>query len=491
MRLATYQTILMMNRYFVSAAILMSSIAVFAQQPADQGIRLRIDAEVDGEHITLDTTIDNITDLQLEEMMRELGLEEELGEISIDIRSDYTNYYWDERAMDDLMRGLEDINITIPDIPQIPDFEHMVPMDISMFGVGAPNKALMGVYTEKVPEGAKITGLTEGGAALAAGLSEGDIILAIDKRTIESPANLSEVIGIYLPGDEVTVTYLRNGQEMKTQLTLQENTEMFTFPEGTNFNFNFNDSMFNGEPFIFEHTASTRGFLGVFLEDVDDGALITGIESESAASDAGLMEGDILVELDKTTVKTYDDVVDFMDKTTPGQKIKVTFIRDGKRKDAEVTLKERKGGAYFFNSDEGDEEGYFYAPDFKVLPTPCPPGSCYSYITGDSSKRVYIAITTQPKSGATPTHPLLQQDNLSVFSNPSDGTFQVRFSLPDAGDAHVSISDINGKVVYEENLSNFSGTYMRTIDLEEKAKGTYFVRVMQNGYTATQTVVVQ
>ena len=88
-------------------------------------------------------------------------------------------------------------------------------------------------------------------------------------------------------------------------------------------------------------------------------------------------------------------------------------------------------------------------------------------------------------------HPLLQQDNLAVFSNPSDGTFQVQFTLPDAGDTYVSISDVNGKAVYEENLSNFSGTYQRSIDLGDMAKGTYFVRVLQNGYTATQTVIIQ
>ncbi|HNV99275.1 MAG TPA: hypothetical protein PKL06_07905, partial [Chitinophagales bacterium] len=79
----------MKNRYFVFVALCMSFSAMYAQQPQEQGIRLRIDAEVDGEHITLDTTIDNLTDLQLEEMMRNLGLEEELGEINIDIRSDY------------------------------------------------------------------------------------------------------------------------------------------------------------------------------------------------------------------------------------------------------------------------------------------------------------------------------------------------------------------------------------------------------------------
>ncbi len=481
----------MKNRYFVFVALCMSFSAMYAQQPQEQGIRLRIDAEVDGEHITLDTTIDNLTDLQLEEMMRNLGLEEELGEINIDIRSDYANSYWDAKAMEDLMQSLGDLSITIPEIPTLPDLENLVPMDISMYASESPNKALMGVYSEKVPEGAKITGLTEGGAALAAGLQEADIILAIDKRTIESPANLSEVIGMYMPGDEVTVTYLRDGKEMTTKLTLQENTEAFAFPDDMQFDFNINDSIFNGQPFVFDFATSNRGFLGVYLEDGEEGALITGLEENSAASEAGLKEGDILVSLDKTTVKTYDDVVAFMQQTTPGQKIQVTYMRDGKRKEVDVTLKEQKGGMYFFNEDGGDEGGYFYGPDLKLLPTPCPPGSCYSYVTRDSSKRVYIAITTQPKSGDPMAHPLLQQDNLAVFSNPSDGTFQVQFTLPDAGDTYVSISDVNGKAVYEENLSNFSGTYQRSIDLGDMAKGTYFVRVMQNGYTATQTVIIQ
>ena len=63
--------------------------------------------------------------------------------------------------------------------------------------------------------------------------------------------------------------------------------------------------------------------------------------------------------------------------------------------------------------------------------------------------------------------------------------------MNEEGDTKIVITDINGKEVFTETLKNFSGAYDKTISLSDAPKGTYFVKVTQNGYSGTKTVVLQ
>ncbi|MGH8841330.1 MAG: PDZ domain-containing protein, partial [Advenella sp.] len=60
----------------------------------------------------------------------------------------------------------------------------------------------------------------EGGAAHAAGLSAGDILLAMDGLRIEA-ANWDKLLDRYQPGQQVLIHYFRRDELRSTQLTLQ------------------------------------------------------------------------------------------------------------------------------------------------------------------------------------------------------------------------------------------------------------------------------
>lgn len=53
-----------------------------------------------------------------------------------------------------------------------------------------------------------------------AGLKEGDIILAVGEESIESTAELFNLIRSHKPGDNVIITYYRDGESSKTEVTL-------------------------------------------------------------------------------------------------------------------------------------------------------------------------------------------------------------------------------------------------------------------------------
>ena len=59
------------------------------------------------------------------------------------------------------------------------------------------------------------------GAAAAAGLKEGDVITAIDGKTIEKFGQLQELLVNHRPGDKVSVTYLRDKKQHTVQITLR------------------------------------------------------------------------------------------------------------------------------------------------------------------------------------------------------------------------------------------------------------------------------
>ncbi len=106
--------------------------------------------------------------------------------------------------------------------------------------------------------------------------------------------------------------------------------------------------------------SADEAFLGVQTVDVDSpdlnqavkdqfgvtaahGAFIGLVTPKTAAADAGLQEGDVIVEIDGTDVATSKDVGDTVGNHKPGDRINVTVERDGRRRSFDVTLRKRGG----------------------------------------------------------------------------------------------------------------------------------------------------
>jgi Do/DeqQ family serine protease len=64
-----------------------------------------------------------------------------------------------------------------------------------------------------VNQGVLVNGVRAESAAKESGIKEGDVIVGIDGHTINSVSELQEWVARNRPGEEIKVTYLRNGQE--------------------------------------------------------------------------------------------------------------------------------------------------------------------------------------------------------------------------------------------------------------------------------------
>ncbi|QHN42512.1 PDZ domain-containing protein [Candidatus Mycosynbacter amalyticus] len=77
-----------------------------------------------------------------------------------------------------------------------------------------------------VKQGALVSGdnsteaVVSGGPADKAGIKDGDIITKINNSVVGEEGSITTIIGQYKPGDAVQVTYLRDGKEQATKLTL-------------------------------------------------------------------------------------------------------------------------------------------------------------------------------------------------------------------------------------------------------------------------------
>lgn len=73
----------------------------------------------------------------------------------------------------------------------------------------------------KTNEGVFVTGVTDGGAALAAGIKEGDIVTKFNGVPVISGPELQDQLSRYKPGDKITITYKRGGKENTVNVTLK------------------------------------------------------------------------------------------------------------------------------------------------------------------------------------------------------------------------------------------------------------------------------
>ncbi len=98
-----------------------------------------------------------------------------------------------------------------------------------------------------------------------------------------------------------------------------------------------------------------RGYLGVYIQDLTPdlaeglglkevrGVLVTEVIAGTPADEAGIEDGDVILEVEGKPVRNTGDLRLRIAQFQPGKTVKITIFRDGKRKPLHVTLGERPG----------------------------------------------------------------------------------------------------------------------------------------------------
>lgn len=91
-------------------------------------------------------------------------------------------------------------------------------------------------------------------------------------------------------------------------------------------------------------TAAAAGYLGVSSQDPTDGsrgAVVTSVESGSAADKAGLRAGDLITAVDGNAIDGAAALSAAIRAHTPGEPVRITYIRSGDEKTVTADLGER------------------------------------------------------------------------------------------------------------------------------------------------------
>ncbi len=106
-----------------------------------------------------------------------------------------------------------------------------------------------------------------------------------------------------------------------------------------------------------------RGRLGVAVEDVtpklarrknlnvQEGVYVNDVETDSPADEAGIKEGDVIIEFNGKKVVDNSDLIDEVRKTKPGTEVTIGVLRDGEKRALKATIaKAREPRVYSFST---------------------------------------------------------------------------------------------------------------------------------------------
>jgi len=160
--------------------------------------------------------------------------------------------------------------------------------------------------------GVLVSNVKGGSAADKAGVKRGDIITAINGEKIEDSNVLRNKVASTLPGTEIRLTVLRDGNTQELTATLDE---FDTTSAGADPQKNGGDQNNGAE------RQSQNGKLGLSLQPVtpqvarqlglaseSEGLVVTDVDSDGAAAEAGIARGDVLLEVNRQPVNATADV---------------------------------------------------------------------------------------------------------------------------------------------------------------------------------------
>jgi len=137
--------------------------------------------------------------------------------------------------------------------------------------------------------GALVANVLKDGPADKAGIKDGDVIREFDGQKVASVRELLNLVGKAEVGRKVKVVVMREKKEMPLNVQIGERPE------------NLEESEAGVQP------GESKKWRGLEVSEVKKGVVIADVEPASAADEAGLIAGEIILEIDKQPVNSLAD----------------------------------------------------------------------------------------------------------------------------------------------------------------------------------------
>ena len=192
--------------------------------------------------------------------------------------------------------------------------------------------ALVKEFKLKDNNGALVGDVMQKGPADKAGIQNGDIVLEFNARKVTDSRHFKLEVARVKPGETVPMKVLRDGATKTINVTVKEvpGTEKLAKADTKD-----NETgTLNGVGVTDLDNRSRKQFE---VPETVKGAIVTQVEPDSAAAEAGLKPGDVIQEINRKPVKSAEEAVRMTESTTD----KATLLRIW-----------REGGSHYVVVDE-------------------------------------------------------------------------------------------------------------------------------------------
>jgi membrane-associated protease RseP (regulator of RpoE activity) len=185
--------------------------------------------------------------------------------------------------------------------------------------------------------GLRVASVEDGGPAATAGIQVNDVVRSVDGLVVRTPEGLRRAVEEHKPGDRVSLTYERGDHEYRADVRLT------TAPANAQI-----ESPLS--PPRVQAAAANQGRLGVRAQPVtpelkqalglqrDDGVVVLEATQGSAAANAGLRRGDVILSFGATQVRSVEDLQRAVNVAPANQAVDVRLQRGADTLTMKVTL---------------------------------------------------------------------------------------------------------------------------------------------------------
>ncbi len=340
--------------------------------------------------------------------------------------------------------------------------------------------------------------------AEAAGFMIGDVIVKVSGKRIEDADDFIQAVNEFSPNDLIPIEVYRNHSTFHELWVKAEaapvndfncffELERFNFDTLSHF-FDFDQFFGQGMPFgdeqMWGEEDQSTPFLGVspHAEEALKGVRIGEVIAESTAEEIGLKKGDILLEINKEKINSFDELSTKIKAMEVGDALKIKVQRDGDKLNLEGVIgtkpKMKFGNNFVFPGFEGlNENGeWFFDFEFDGMPE-----DAFSSMNFDTKGELYIdaleeadlnSINPKRKSKeALSLDNSLKPKTLSLF--PMGEILEINFSLENDEPAQLLIVNEEGKTVAEYFLSSPTEIIQEQIDFGTLNGSLFYLQIKQ------------
>lgn len=340
--------------------------------------------------------------------------------------------------------------------------------------------AYMGVYLDGISQkkarelgfknlyGSYIKKVITGTPADRAGLRALDYIYGVDAYRTGAEQSLSDILDRYRAGDRAKLIVQRGERFIKLDIIFGSRQEE--------------------ERRSITVTPCQDPFLGVMMRNNSsrEGGIIVDVVNGSTADKMGLEDGFEILRINGYRILDWKDLTSAIDDTEVGEEIKVLVWNGRSRVERSYPIQSRCA----FEQAE-DEISIYTGDENTIIRTNTEIVSNGRSLMSESMSGSEVQRANRKYGLSLKSDQSLPLNNIYFNADFDEEELDLSFVLPKRGNTQVRVYNTNGRVIYDFDLGDFSGTFKDRTNLLKNEPGDFFLEVSQNGQSMVHKIEIR